>query len=68
MMSEDVIKDASGRTLGFVRTSPSGGQQAYDVNRRLVGSYDAQNNITKDVNGRAIAKGNIASALIHNRK
>jgi hypothetical protein len=67
-MSEDVIKDAAGRTLGFIRTTPTGGQQADDVNHRLVGSYDAQNNITKDVNGRAITKGNTASALIYRRR
>ena len=46
-MSEDVIKDASGRTLGFIRTNPTGGQQAYDVNHRLVGSYDVQNHIQR---------------------
>jgi hypothetical protein len=67
-MSEDVLKDASGRTLGFIRTTPTGGQQAYDVNHRLVGSYDTQNNITKNVNGRAIAKGNTASGLIFRRR
>jgi hypothetical protein len=67
-MSEDVIKDAGGRTLGFIRTTPAGGQQAYDINHRFVGSYDAQNNLTKDVNGRAIAKGNTAAALIYRRR
>ena len=66
-MSDETIKDASGRTLGFVRNTEQGGQQVYNVDRQTLGFYDARNNITKDVNGRMIAKGNVVAGLIFKR-
>jgi hypothetical protein len=66
-MSEEIIKDANGRTLGFIRTTPSGRQEAYNAERQYEGYYDARNNLTKDRNGAPIAKGNVASRLIFRR-
>jgi hypothetical protein len=63
-MSEQVIKDASGRTIGFIRSTWAGGQQAFNVDRQLVGSYDARNDITKDAAGGLVAKGNTISSLL----
>ncbi len=63
-MSEETIKNSYGRVLGSVRSNAAGDQWAYGVQRDLLGSYDSRSNITKDVNGRMIAKGNVLSGLV----
>lgn len=63
-MSEATIKNVNGQTLGFVRDDATGRGQAYDVNRDLLGSYDPVADITKDVQGQMIAKGNVPSGLV----
>lgn len=67
-MADEIIKDASGRTLGFIRTTPAGRQEAYDVDRRYSGYYDAEHKLTKDQGGALIAKGNALAALIFRRR
>jgi hypothetical protein len=67
-MSDETIKDSSGKAIGFIRNTEQGGQQALNVDRQTLGFYDARNNITKDVNGRMIAKGNVVTGLIFNRR
>jgi hypothetical protein len=68
VVSDETIRDSSGRTIGFVRNTEQGGQQAYNVDRQTLGFYDARNNITKDVSGRLVAKGNVVAGLFFDRR
>jgi hypothetical protein len=63
-MREETIKDVMGQTLGFVRNDGSGRGQAFGVQRNLLGSYDPVHDITKDQQGRMIAKGNVLAGLV----
>ncbi len=63
-MSEETIKDVTGQTQGFVRNDSNGRGQAFGVQRELLGSYDPIADVTKDVQGRMIAKGNVLAGLI----
>ena len=65
---DELIKDANGRTLGFMRTTPTGRQEAYDTARQYRGYHDAKNNLTKDPGGATVAKGNALAALIVGRR
>jgi hypothetical protein len=66
-MADELIKDASGRTLGFLRTTPNGRQEAYNAERQYRGYYDAEHKLTKDGGGGTVAKGNALAALIFGR-
>ena len=66
-MPDEIIKDAGGRTLGYIRTTPNGRREAYDVDRQYSGYYDAEHNLTKDRGGAPVAKGDALTALIFGR-
>jgi hypothetical protein len=65
---DEPIKDAEGRTLGFIRTTPSGRQEAYDADRRYKGYFDQRNGLTKDTGGATVTKGNTVGGLIFSRR
>lgn len=65
-MSSETIKDRYQRTLGYIETQPTGKQRALDANRRTLGFYDPQQDITKDAHHRTIAHGNVLASLIFN--
>ena len=67
-MADELIKDSSGRTLGFMRTTPTGRQEAYNAERQYQGYYDAEHHLTKDRGGATTAKGNTLAALIFGRR
>ena len=67
-MADELIKDAGGRALGFIRTTPNGRQEAYDVDRQYQGYYDAEHHLTKDRGGATTAKRNALAALIFGRR
>ena len=68
-MSQEYIKDFSGKILGIIETAPNGDQTARDFSSRMIlGYYKAQQNQTTDFYGRIIAKGNCVASLIYNKK
>jgi hypothetical protein len=67
-MPDEILRDAAGRTVGFLRTTPSGRQEAYDANRTYRGYFDAEHKLTKDGSGATVAKGNDLTALIFRRR
>jgi hypothetical protein len=67
-MADELLKGSSGRTLGFIHTTPAGRQEAYDVDRRYQGYHDAEHNLTKDHGGATVAKGNALAALVFGRR
>jgi hypothetical protein len=67
-MGDEIIKDANGRTLGFIRTTSTGRQEAYDADRQYRGYHDAEHHLIKDQGGALVAKGNVLAALIFGRR
>jgi hypothetical protein len=67
-MSEEIIRDSAGRTIGFIQKMSGGRRQAYDVSRQLLGCYNETDCVTKHVNGRMVAKGDVLSGLIFGRR
>lgn len=61
---ETPIKDYYNWIIGFIETKPNGDKIAKDFNRRILGWYDAANNITKDFSLRIVAHGDVTSGLI----
>jgi hypothetical protein len=61
---KETIKNVRGRMLGVVRNDANGRAQAYGVQRDLLRSYDPVSDITRDVQGRMIAKGNVLSGVV----
>ena len=59
------IKDFYGVILGYIWTDKkTGNERATDFYGRILGFYDAKQNITKEFSGRIIARENILTSLI----
>ena len=67
-MSRQVIKDRNDRILGYIETLANERQKATDRNSNLLGYFDPQRNITTDASGRTLAKANVLSGLILDRR
>lgn len=63
-MEKEVIKDWQGRILGSLETRSNDDIIVKDFYGRILGSYDSSQNVTKDVYGRILFKGNMAASLI----
>ena len=64
MVQKTPIRDFYGKIIGYIGTDNIGNQTAYDFYNKILGRYDAKNNITKDFYGRIIGHGNLLSAII----
>jgi len=67
-LSRQVIKDRNDRVLGYIETLASGRQKATDRDSRLLGWFDPERNITTDAADRTLAKANVLSGLIFDRR
>lgn len=68
-MSQEYIKDFSGKILGIIETDSNGDQKAIDFSsRQVLGYYRANYNHTTDFYGRVIAKGNCVVSFIYNKR
>ncbi len=63
-VSEEVIKDYTGRILGYLCYQPNGDIIVKDFYRKNLGRYDKAMDVTKDFYGKILFKGNMAAALI----
>ena len=62
-MSDQELRDATGRLIGKIK--PSGSKyEGRDAIGRLKGTYDPKSNETRDSSGRLVGKGNLLSSLI----
>lgn len=62
-MSQQTIRDKSGRTIATITTSGSV-STIRDMAARTKGTYDSKTNITRDAAGRTIGTGNLLTTLI----
>lgn len=68
-MTEEYIREFSGKILGIVQTDSNGDQTAIDFSsRKILGYYRAKQDYTTDFYGRIIAKGNCVVSLIYNKR
>jgi hypothetical protein len=63
-MGRQTIKGVTSELLGSIEINPNGAERAYDVQGRILGSYDPQTNATKAATDVLLAKGNARSGLI----
>ena len=64
---EEVIKDWTGKIIGYVQTDESGNKTLKDFYKRILGKYDKRLNLTKDFYGKIIAKGDQLLMLLNRR-
>lgn len=63
-MHREYIKDKTFRVIGCIETDNNGNKIGKDYVFRVVGRYDARQNITKDFYGKVIGTGDQLSSLI----
>lgn len=63
-MSDQVLKDPQGRTIGKISTQSNGVMTIRDPQGRSKGTYDPRSNKTKDPAGRTVGSGNLLSSLL----
>lgn len=67
-MQEDIIRDWTGKVLGYITTDSQGDKIIKDPTRKILGFYDKSLNITKDYYGRPVARGDQSSLLFNYRR
>ncbi len=66
-MSRKTLKDALGRTIGFLEDKPKE-QIAYNSHGQRTGRYDKDFDRTYDKRGRSVGQGNLVTNTISGRK
>lgn len=64
-MRKDVIKDWTGKIIGYIETDNVGNKVVRDFYRKVLGRYDKRQDVTRDFYGRIIAKGDQCSLLLN---
>lgn len=65
-MNRQIIRDFKGIILGYVDTDEKGNKTVRDFQERILGYYDSNLDVTRDFQGRILARGDVASSLIFN--
>lgn len=68
MRKIQTIRDFYNRIIGYIETDDKGNKIAKDFYRRIVGKYDAKQDVTRDFYNRIIAKGDLTAALLQIKK
>ena len=63
-MSSTLIRDSHGNNLGYLITHSNGNKMLKDAHGKILGYYYKDMNITKDANGRLIARGDLLQTLL----
>ena len=64
-MERNVIKDFKGVILGYIEEDSNGNQICKDSRGKKLGSYDKKSNVTKDIYGKKLSKGNTVVSLLY---
>ena len=67
-MTEEVVREFSGKIIGYIQTDSSGNKIIRDFYRRVLGRYDKATNTTRDFYNRIIARGDMSSMLFNIKK
>lgn len=68
MKKVQTIKDFYNRIIGYIEIDDQGNKVAKNFYRRILGTYDAKHDVTRDFYNRIIAKGDIVASLISMKK
>lgn len=63
-MSRQTLKDQNSRVIGYIDTHASGMQVAKDLDLHILGFYDPNAGVTRDINYKVVASTNILASLI----
>ena len=63
-MQEEIIREFSGKIIGYIQTDNKGNKVIRDFYRRILGKYDKASNTTRDFYGRIVARGDQSSMLL----
>lgn len=63
-MQEEIIREFSGKIIGYIQIDNKGNKVVRDFYRRILGKYDKASNTTRDFYGRIIARGDQSSMLL----
>ena len=67
-VSRQTIRDRNDRVLGYIETLADGRRKATDGIFMLLGLCDPHHNVTTDAGSRTLAKANVLSGLILDRR
>lgn len=67
MISKEYIRDYTGKCLGTLETQQNGDIIVREFSGKMLGKYDKAANVTRDMSGRMLYKGNMAAMLIQNK-
>lgn len=63
-MQEEIIREFSGKIIGYIQIDNKGNKVVRDFYRRILGKYDKASNTTRDFYGRIVARGDQSSMLL----
>lgn len=63
-MTTEWIKDAQGKIIARIDTQVNGSKYIRDAFGKILGRYDKDSNLTRDANGRIVARGECLTMLI----
>lgn len=63
-MTKFPIKTVGGKICGWIQVEDNGDKKALDTAGKILGYYRANSNVTTDVSGRLIARGDVVSSFI----
>lgn len=65
---EDYIKEFNGQIIGVIRTEPNGDKIAFEFpSRKILGFYKKNMDITTDLLGRPVSRGDTVVSLIYRK-
>lgn len=63
-MQEEIIREFSGKIIGYIQIDDKGNKIVRDFYRRILGKYDKASNTTRDFYGRIVARGDQSSMML----
>ena len=65
MTNTQIIRDFSGKIIGYIETDSQGNKTVRDFYRVIKGYYDAKQDVTRDFYKRIIARGDVCGMLLN---
>lgn len=65
MTNTQIIRDFSGKIIGYIETDSQGNKTVRDFYRVIKGYYDAKQDVTRDFYKRIIARGDACGMLLN---
>lgn len=61
---EETIRDYAGMIVGRIKTLPNGDKEVRNYSYKLLGYYRKSRDVTTDITGRILFRGDMAAALL----